>query len=466
MKHSHIAALALAGAFASACGGGSSNFPTNKCADVTSGTCIEIKGGDVAALQDAANSASSDTTLILGEGTFTMTNALTIRNASGISIIGQGIEQTILDFGPVEAQVNGIDVVGDDFLVQDLTVLDAPKDGIRVEDSDGVVFRRIRATWTNESDVTNGAYGIYPVKSRNVLVEESRAENASDAGLYVGQCQNVIVRNNEVRGNVAGLEIENTQYADVYDNHAEDNTTGIVVFDLPGNPIVGRDVRLRNNTIINNNRLNFAVPGTTVAAIPAGTGTFAMASRRVEITDNTYQNNQTVDIAIISGLVVESEDDGAAWALQTSSLVGDWEDLDLISPVEGVVMNFRTENIVVARNSHDGSGLSPDASDPMMLGVLLSLGYGTMMGGQVDSVLYDTIGEPMFDAEDPAMNSNVNNICVGANTDGTFGSMNLAEQGGIPPEPFLSLSTAPFAPFDCTELSAEVGGPVQPVTLP
>ena len=91
-------------------------------------------------------------------------------------------------------------------------------------------------------------------------MEDSIAERASDAGLYVGQCIDVIVRNNEVRGNVAGLEIENTQFADVYGNVAHDNTAGIVVFDLPGNPIVGRDVRIRDNMIVDNNQTNFA-PG-------------------------------------------------------------------------------------------------------------------------------------------------------------------------------------------------------------
>lgn len=187
-----------------------------------------------------------------------------IRNASGVNLVGQGIDTTTLSFTGVSAQTNGIDVIGDDFLVQDLTVLDAGKDGIRVEASVGVTFRRIRATWTNEGRSSNGAYGIYPVSSQNVLVEDSFAENASDAGLYVGQCRNVVVRRNRVTGNVAGLEIENTQYADVYENHAEDNTGGIVVFDLPGNPIVGRDVRLRDNTIVRNNRRNFA-PGGTVA---------------------------------------------------------------------------------------------------------------------------------------------------------------------------------------------------------
>src|SRR5690606_15630058 len=110
------------------------------------------------------------TTIVLGEGIFELTNQVTIRTA-GTQLIGQGIDITTLDFGPAfdaGVQINGVDVVGDGFLVQDLTVLDAPKDGIRVEDTDGIVFRRIRATWTTPGQSTNGAYGIYPVKSKNV----------------------------------------------------------------------------------------------------------------------------------------------------------------------------------------------------------------------------------------------------------------------------------------------------------
>ncbi len=457
MQLDRLTALALFGALAAACGDDApSNFPSNSCADFAPASCVEIKGGDVVALQDTINSLEAGTTVVLGTGTFAMTNSLTIRTA-GTHLIGQGIDETTLDYEPATTQVNGVDVIGDDFLVQDLTVKDAPKDGIRVESSNGVVFRRIRATWSTPSESTNGAYGIYPVKSQNVLVEDSRAENASDAGLYVGQCQHVIVRRNVVTGNVAGLEIENTQYADVYGNTAEDNTGGIVVFDLPGNPIIGRDVRIRDNIIRDNNHVNFA-PGGTVASIPVGTGTFAMASRRVEITGNTYQDNDTVDIALISGLAIEGEQ--ASWELATATLVGDWEDLGLLAgATAGSITNFRGENIVVAGNTHMGSGTAPDRSDPLMLGILLGAIYG---GEAIDSVLYDSIGETSFHSTDATMNTNDNHICVGGNTMGTFANMNLAVQDIASITPFFR-PAAPFVPFDCTALT---GGPVAEVILP
>jgi parallel beta-helix repeat protein len=450
--------LALAAALAAGCGDNQEAppFPTNDCSQVTSGSCVEITGGDSATLQTQTNSIGANTTIILGVGTFKLTNQITIRTA-GAHLIGQGIDTTTLDFGTTDLQANGVDVQGDNFLIQDLTVVDAKKDGIRVEASNGVVYRRIRVTSTNPSATTNGAYGIYPVKSQNVLVEDSVAENASDAGLYVGQCQHVIVRNNRVTGNVAGLEIENTQYADVYGNTAEDNTGGIVVFDLPGNPIVGRDVRLRDNTIRDNNHVNFGTPGTTVASIPVGTGTFAMASRRVEITGNTYENNNTGDIALISGLAIEQ--DVSKWVLPTATLAGTYADLGLLSAAAGTVMNFRSENILVANNHHAGSGQHPDARDPLQLGLLLLLSYA---GKPVDNVLYDAIGEQKFHSTDAAMNSNTNHVCIGGNTGGTFASMALDQQSATSMVAFFR-PAAPFTPFDCTMLT---GGPVAPVVLP
>lgn len=426
-------------------------FAANSCASLAASNCKEIPAGDAAMLQTTANTITGPTTIVLDAGTYKLANAVTIRT-KGVHIIGQGIDKTILNFGEADAQANGIDVIGDDFLVQDLTVLDSKKDGIRVEQSNGVTYRRIKATWTNASDKTNGAYGIYPVKSQNVLVEDSEAHNASDAGLYVGQCQHVIVRNNKVQGNVAGLEIENTQYADVYGNTAEDNTGGIVVFDLPANPIVGRDVRIRDNIIKNNNHANFAAGG-TVMSIPVGTGTFAMASRRVEITNNTYENNNTVDISVISGLAIA--DNPLDWVLDPAkvTIVGKYDDLGVVE--NGVVVNFRSKEVVISGNKHSGSGTRPDTTDPLHLGFLLAA-HGT----PVPNVLYDGIEETFK----PATMEYTNNhhICVGGNTMGTFADIGLAEQMKDPSTPFYK-PAAPFVPFDCTSLTA---GPVPAVTLP
>ena len=427
--------------------GGDGEYSVNNCGAFDNANCVRVPGGDSDALLTAVNTLTDDTVVILGPGEYVLDNQVTIR-ANDVALVGQGMDLTTLVFTGSTTQFNGVDAVSDGFLVQDFTVLDAPKDGIRVEDSDGVTFRRIRATWTNEGRSTNGAYGIYPVKSRDVLVEDSEAFNASDAGLYVGQCERVNVRRNLVMGNVAGLEIENTQYADVYDNVAEDNTTGIVVFDLPGNPIAGRDVRLRDNTIRRNNRRNFA-PGGTVAIVPAGLGTFVMASRRVVIENNTYENNNSLDIIIVSGLVIQSDE--TVWELETATLQGDWDDLGLApGATAGTVMNYRTEDVVIANNSHSRERVAHDFR--LEYGQLLSL----LFPEGAPAVVYGGIEESMFNATDATMTSNDNRICVGDNGAG-IANINLESQLDAPPTmPILELSSSALAPYDCTSFTPEL----------
>ncbi|MGB1698501.1 MAG: parallel beta-helix domain-containing protein, partial [Nannocystaceae bacterium] len=371
-------------------------------------------------------------------------------------------EGTILDYAAQTTQSNGVDVVGDRFTIADLAIVDAKKDGLRVEDSDQVTIQRVRATWREVGSSDNGAYGLYPVKVSRVLMEDSEAYNSSDAGIYVGQCQHAVVRNNIAMGNVAGIEIENTQFADVYGNYAEDNTGGLVIFDLPGNPVVGRDVSVHDNTVVNNNRTNFAPQGSTVAAIPPGTGTFAMASRRVEIFDNTYEDNNSFDIAVISGLPIQG--DPEQWKLAKSELVGDVEGLNLLEDDTGdFVYNYRSDNAYVHGNTHTNTGSgAPNTDFGQELGLLLQIVYGA---NPIDAVLYDAWGETSFDSTDPSLNSNDNHICVADSAaDGaTFASLNmeyLIANGGVFDDLFRPAE--PYAPFDCDTF---ISGPLQPPSL-
>lgn len=436
-------------------------FPTTSCDDWAN-PCIEVMAGDNDTLFETVNLLENGMTIVLGAGTWTLDNQVTLRGASGVTLIGQGMDLTTLDFALEEVQTNGIDVIGDEFIVQDLTVKDAKKDGIRVEDSNGVTMRRVRATWSTPESSENGAYGLYPVKSTRVLIEDCEAFHASDAGIYVGQTLYTIVRRNTAMGNVAGIEIENTQYADVYDNTATENTGGLLIFDLPGNPIIGRDIWVHDNVITDNNTPNFA-PGGTVSMIPAGTGTVVLATRRLVLENNEYANNNSADIAIFSGLVVEGNT--SDWYLTNDELVGDSSGLALPSDDAGVY-NYRTEDIVVSNNLHSGSGTAPDMTNLIdrEIGFLLGLVYGEE---RVDDVLYDSIEESAFSATDASGNSNDNHICIGTNGAGSFASLNLEvlatqvlDTGASPEDLFRP--PAPFTPFDCSELA---GGPIPDITL-
>ena len=128
------------------------------------------------------------------------------------------------------------------------------------------------------------------MQSNNVLIDEAVAIGASDAGIYVGQSSQIIVRNSRAEYNVAGIEIENSTFADVHDNVATNNTGGILVFDLPNLPVQGgRNTRVYANQIFANNTGNFAPEGNIVAGVPAGTGLMIMANDNIEVFENNFE---------------------------------------------------------------------------------------------------------------------------------------------------------------------------------
>ena len=75
---------------------------------------------------------------------------------------------------------------------------------------------------------------------------------------------------------------------------------------LPGLQVKGgKNVRVYNNQIFDNNEDNFAPKGNIVAQVPRGTGMFVMANDYTEVFGNTIKDNKTVSLAIISYLVLE-----------------------------------------------------------------------------------------------------------------------------------------------------------------
>ena len=155
--------------------------------------------------------------------------------------------------------------------------------------------------WTNGPDSENGAYGIYPVQSNNILIDGSVAIGAADAGIYVGQSSRIVVRNSRAEYNVAGIEIENSTFADVHDNVTTNNTGGILVFDLPNLEVQGgQATRVFNNLIEANNTPNFAPPGAIVGNVPAGTGLLVLANDNIEVFENRFADNNSVNIMVYS----------------------------------------------------------------------------------------------------------------------------------------------------------------------
>lgn len=261
-----------------------------------------------AALQEALILAQPGDEVVMAAGRYEIANQLSLASDE-VTLRGAGMGATILSFKGQTGGAEGLLVTGNGAVLKDFAVEDTKGDAIKAKGVDGFAVIRVRAEWTTGPRPENGAYGIYPVQSTNVLLDGVVVKGASDAGIYVGQSQKIIVRNSRAEYNVAGLEIENCYFADVTGNVLTNNTGGILVFDLPDLPQQGgHDIRVFRNQSFANNTKNFAPEGNIVGLVPAGTGMLVMANADVEIFENDFHDNRSVGLAIIS-YVNETEDE-------------------------------------------------------------------------------------------------------------------------------------------------------------
>lgn len=305
-------------------------------------------------------------------------------NVSGVTLRGEGMDASVLSFKGQLQGAEGLLVNASDFTIEDLAIEDTPGDGLKINEGRNIVIRRVRTEWTNGPHEDNGAYGIYPVQVENLLLEGSVAIGASDAGLYVGQSRNVVVRNNRAERNVAGIEIENTFNADVYGNLATDNTGGILVFNMPDLPQPGHSTRVFGNRVIANNTDNFGAEGTPVASVPAGSGIVINSNDRVEIFDNEIADNDTANIIISSYYATGYQG--------TREMAADYDPYP--------------ETIFVYGNRFSGGGSSPDGLDLKALKVAM---FG--LKGSFPDILWDGYANPdKLDAEGNLLSEHA--ICI------------------------------------------------------
>ena len=251
-------------------------------------------------VQEALILLQEGDTLIIKSGYYQFEDGLSL-DIDGVIVKGEGIDSTILDFKNQKSGAQGLLVTSDKVTLRDFSILDAKGDALKVIGAKGIKMINLKTEWTDGPKSTNGAYGFYPVESEDVLIDGCIAIGASDAGIYVGQSKNIIVRNSTAQYNVAGIEIENSYYADVYNNLASHNTGGILIFDLPDLPQQGgHHIRVFNNKSINNDTDNFAPEGNIVGEVPRGTGIIVMANSDVEIFNNEMSGNGTVNLSIVS----------------------------------------------------------------------------------------------------------------------------------------------------------------------
>ena len=263
-------------------GAGSLAVPT-----LAQGTIHEVMDGD--SIQEAVLNAQPGDTVMVYPGTYSETVYIDKDDIVLMGVVEEG-EYPTLD-GNKELN-DAILYSGSDITIDSFKIMDYKGNGIMGQAGNNFVIR-------NNLVIDTGVYGIFPQFGTNGLIEHNVLTGIEDAAIYVGMSDHIDVRHNEVFGNVAGIEIENTRHALVENNYVYDNAGGILAFITPGLPIkTTYDVIIRDNFVVNNNHVNFAEPGSIVANVPQGTGILVMAADDVVIENNIITGNNSVGIGI------------------------------------------------------------------------------------------------------------------------------------------------------------------------
>lgn len=271
-------------------------------------------------------------------GFIELEHGLLIQATEDVLVKGCGKDQTVLSFRDSD-NVTGLEALNvRGITVRDLTILDSPGDAFKLKGVKWGTLLNVRAIWSgggepitatnyserlhvactqppmNEGDPTpdyipssaSGRYGIYPVESDNILVDNSESVGASDAGIYVGQTNTAIIRNSRAVYNVMGFEIENVQGGEYDGNLAECNTGGFLVYDLENITQYGDTSVMVNNLARNNNTYNFAHSG-LVSAVPRGTGLITLGYDNIEVYHNTFEDHSTAAVIYTSYELIDGK---------------------------------------------------------------------------------------------------------------------------------------------------------------
>ncbi len=354
--------------------------------------------------------AASGDTITIPKGHHKIQGTLSIEGKENLVIQGVGMDVSILSFSNQSEGAQGISITNSkNITLEEFTIQDSKGDAIKAQYTDGIIFRHVKAEWTGGPKETNGAYGLYPVQCENVLIEHSISIGASDAGIYVGQSNNIVVRYNEAFENVAGIEIENSYNAEVYENYSHGNTGGILVFDLPD--LIqkqGGNVRVYNNRIESNNLFNFAPKGNIVGKVLPGTGIMILACSDVHIFGNTIRNNKSIGTGIVSYFMTEEA-------------------------IKDSLYNPYTADIHIYNNVYDRWPGFPELG--FDIGKLLAVKYGR----NTPDIIYDGMQDPEIQA----------GLCIQNNTDARFTDLDIEHNFDSWYSPFVANFSEDMSKHNC-----------------
>lgn len=265
-----------------------------------------------------------------------------------------------------------------DLRISGITMKNFENNGLFARGVDGYVISDVHS-------IGNRNYGIFPVSSRNGVIENCSVTGSDDSGIWVETSENVRVTHNLVEGNVNGFEISNSRDILVAHNEVRGNTVGIASFFLPdifGVQPFARGYEIRDNHVHDNNKPNTATPDAILSTVPPGTGILHIGVDDSVISGNLVEDNDFIGIAVADYCIVA----------QGPFACG----VDPTVPPEFIPLSG-AENNRIADNVLHANGLKPDTTSPFAfaasdLALITASDQGNCYSGNVFSTAFSTIG--------------------------------------------------------------------------
>ncbi|MDH3622794.1 MAG: right-handed parallel beta-helix repeat-containing protein [Myxococcales bacterium] len=183
-----------------------------------------------------------------------------------------------------------------DIVIQGITIQGFENNGLFTEHVE-------RFTFEDVESIDNRNYGIFPVLSRDGLIQNSYSTGSDlDSALWVETSERVRVINNLVEDSVNGIEVSNSDDVMVMGNESRNNTVGAAILLLPDiypNRGSAKRINLMGNDIHDNNRENTARPGAILSGIPSGIGILYVGVDESVASGNTVENHDFVGIGVV-----------------------------------------------------------------------------------------------------------------------------------------------------------------------
>ena len=292
-------------------------------------------------IQAAVDAAPDGGIVLIRRGTYEIGETIGINKP--LHLVGLGRPGTVvikdsggLANGIAARGVNGLSIIN-------LKVEGFSKNGVYLAGVDGFLLHRVVTDQLGE-----GAYGLFPLASRNGLITRCTATGADDAGIYVGQSENVAVVHSEAYGNVIGLEAENVKQTVWAHNRAYDNAAGMLAILLPPGGSIevlhAEQLVVAHNRFTDNNGENFAEEGELAASVPSGTGLLVFGYDDSLIHRNRVTGNGFVGIGLGSTVTL--------WLAAGRELAA-------LAPIDP-----HPDDVRVVRNRVTGNGFGPPLALP------------------------------------------------------------------------------------------------------